>query len=66
MTVSEQTIYPRTGDRRTVYLNGVVTDPSILIGDGGRYRRAGACESRRAAVYHRGRHARKAHPQTLF
>lgn len=26
-------IYPRTGDTQTVYLNQVVTDPSILVGD---------------------------------
>ena len=32
MTISEQTIYPRTGDRQTVYLKGVVTDPAISVG----------------------------------
>jgi satG len=26
-------IYPRTGDIQTVYLNAVVKDPSIEIGD---------------------------------
>ena len=26
-------IYPRTGDRETVYLKSVVTDPSIMVGD---------------------------------
>ena len=26
-------IYPRTGDTQTVYLNQVVTDPSIVVGD---------------------------------
>lgn len=26
-------VYPRTGDTQTVYLNQVVTDPSILVGD---------------------------------
>ena len=26
-------IYPRTGDTRTVYLNAVVKDPSIEVGD---------------------------------
>ncbi len=26
-------VYPRTGDVQTVYLNGVVTDPNIEIGD---------------------------------
>ena len=28
-----QKIYPRTGDTQTVYLNAVVQDPSIEIGD---------------------------------
>ena len=26
-------IYPRTGDVHTVYLNAVVKDPSIVVGD---------------------------------
>ena len=26
-------IYPRTGDTQTVYLNAVVKDPSIEVGD---------------------------------
>lgn len=26
-------IYPRTGDRETVYLKNVITDPSIIVGD---------------------------------
>lgn len=26
-------IYPRTGDKQTVYLNAVVKDPQIEIGD---------------------------------
>ena len=26
-------IYPRTGDTQTIYLNQVVTDPSIVVGD---------------------------------
>ena len=26
-------IYPRTGDTQTVYLNAVVKDPSIIVGD---------------------------------
>lgn len=33
MTISEKKIYPRTGDKETVYLNSVVTAPSITIGD---------------------------------
>ena len=33
MTVSESQIYPRSGDKNTVYLKHVVTDPSIIIGD---------------------------------
>ena len=32
MTISEDKIYPRTGDSQTVYLKGVVTDPSIQVG----------------------------------
>ena len=28
-----ETIYPRTGDRQTVYLKSVVTDPGISVGD---------------------------------
>lgn len=26
-------IYPRAGDRETVYLKNVVNDPSIIVGD---------------------------------
>ena len=26
-------IYPRTGDKQTVYLNAVIKDPQIEIGD---------------------------------
>lgn len=33
MTISENRIYPRTGDMETVYLKNVVTDPNIEIGD---------------------------------
>lgn len=33
MTISEKKIYPRTGDRKTVYLKNVVTDPGISVGD---------------------------------
>lgn len=33
MTVSEKKIYPRPGDRETVYLKHVVTDPRIVVGD---------------------------------
>ncbi len=33
MAIPEQTIYPRTGDRQTVYLKAVVTRPSIQVGD---------------------------------
>lgn len=33
MTISEKKIYPRTGDRETVYLKNVVTDPGIIVGD---------------------------------
>lgn len=33
MTIPESTVYPRTGDRQTVYLKSVVTDPSVTVGD---------------------------------
>ena len=33
MTISDNKIYPRTGDKETVYLKSVVTDPSITVGD---------------------------------
>ena len=33
MQIPANTIYPRTGDRETVYLNAVVTDPNISVGD---------------------------------
>ena len=33
MSVPEKTVYPRTGDKQTVYLNAVVTDPNITVGE---------------------------------
>ena len=33
MAISENKIYPRTGDKETVYLKNVVTDPSIIVGE---------------------------------
>ena len=36
MAISERKIYPRTGDKETVYLNSVVTDPNISVGDSGK------------------------------
>ena len=33
MTISGNKIYPRTGDKETVYLKGVVTDPSFSVGE---------------------------------
>ena len=33
MSIPENQIYPRTGDRETVYLKNVVTDPNIIVGD---------------------------------
>jgi virginiamycin A acetyltransferase len=33
MTISDTKIYPRSGDKQTVYLKGVITDPSISVGD---------------------------------
>ena len=38
MTVPEKKIYPRTGDRQTVYLNQVVHTPNIVVGDYTMYR----------------------------
>lgn len=33
MAISERKIYPRTGDKETVYLNSVVTNPNINVGE---------------------------------
>ena len=33
MAISENRIYPRTGDRETVYLQSVITDPAVTVGD---------------------------------
>ena len=33
MTIPEKTIYPRTGDYQTIYLNAVIDNPAIAIGD---------------------------------
>ena len=33
MTVSENKIYPRTGDKQTVYLKPTITKPGIEVGD---------------------------------
>lgn len=33
MGIPEKKVYPRTGDRQTVYLQNVVTDPSIQVGE---------------------------------
>lgn len=33
MTVSEKKIYPRTGDSQTIYLQSVITDPGITVGE---------------------------------
>lgn len=33
MSVSEKQIYPRTGDKQTVYLKSVITNPNITVGD---------------------------------
>lgn len=32
MSIPAKTIYPRSGDRQTVYLDAVVTDPAISVG----------------------------------
>ena len=33
MTIPEKQIYPRTGDRQTVYLKHVIAKPGIQVGD---------------------------------
>ena len=33
MTIPERSIYPRSGDKETVYLRDVVTDPGISVGE---------------------------------
>lgn len=33
MTIPDQQIYPRSGDRDTVYLRGVISNPQISVGD---------------------------------
>lgn len=33
MTIPEKTIYPRTGDYQTIYLNAAIDNPAIAIGD---------------------------------
>lgn len=33
MTIPDKQIYPRTGDRQTIYLKNVITNPNIIVGD---------------------------------
>ena len=33
MTIPEETLYPRSGDRETIYLKYAITDPAITVGD---------------------------------
>ena len=33
MTIPVKQIYPRTGDKETIYLNHVITNPNITVGD---------------------------------
>lgn len=33
MTIPEKQVYPRTGDRQTIYLKNVIADPSISVGE---------------------------------
>jgi virginiamycin A acetyltransferase len=33
MSIPENKIYPRSGDKQTIYLKNVITDPNISIGD---------------------------------
>ena len=33
MTIPEKNIYPRTGDRQTVYMKNTITNPAIIVGE---------------------------------
>ena len=33
MTITEKKIYPRTGDKQTIYLKNVIADPNITVGE---------------------------------
>ena len=33
MTISAETLYPRAGDRETIYLKNAITSPGITVGD---------------------------------
>lgn len=33
MTIPEKKVYPRTGDKETIYLKNVITNPNIIVGD---------------------------------
>lgn len=33
MTIPERQVYPRTGDKETIYLKDVMTDPNITVGE---------------------------------
>lgn len=33
MTIPEKLIYPRTGDKATIYLKNVISSPNIMVGD---------------------------------
>ena len=33
MSIPEKNIYPRTGDRQTVYLKNTITNPAIIVGE---------------------------------
>lgn len=33
MTIPEKNIYPRTGDKQTIYLKNVITDDAIIVGE---------------------------------
>lgn len=33
MTIPEYQLYPRTGDKQTIYLKNAITNPNILVGD---------------------------------
>ncbi len=33
MTIPENKLYPRTGDKETIYLKNAITNPNIIVGD---------------------------------
>ena len=33
MTIPENKLYPRTGDKETIYLKNAISNPNIIVGD---------------------------------